>query len=71
MNISDFQLNENQRSAVEWNNGPLLMNGLSAISRPSSISGAVAGYSSVQGIGLLDSNYGESGVRSFVRGGSW
>ncbi len=25
MNISDFKLNENQRSAVEWNDGPLLV----------------------------------------------
>jgi hypothetical protein len=25
MNISSFPLNENQRSAVEWTNGPLLV----------------------------------------------
>jgi prepilin-type N-terminal cleavage/methylation domain-containing protein len=55
----------------QWNNPSLLMNGLPALSRPSTISGTVAGYSSTQGIGQLYSNYGEAGARSFIRGGDW
>jgi prepilin-type N-terminal cleavage/methylation domain-containing protein len=55
----------------QWNNPSLLMNGLPALSRPSAISGTVAGYSSTQGIGQLFSNYGEAGARSFIRGGYW
>jgi prepilin-type N-terminal cleavage/methylation domain-containing protein len=55
----------------QWNNGSLLMNGLPSASRPSAISGTVAGYSNTQGIGQLFSNYGETGARSFLRGGNW
>jgi prepilin-type N-terminal cleavage/methylation domain-containing protein len=56
----------------EWNNGSLLMNGLPALSRPSStgISG-ISGWDSSKGIGRLFSNYGETGVRAFRRGGIW
>jgi hypothetical protein len=53
----------------QWNNGSLLFNGLPSASRPSAISGTVAGYSSGNGIGSLWSNVGEAGARSFVRGG--
>jgi prepilin-type N-terminal cleavage/methylation domain-containing protein len=55
----------------QWNNGSLLMNGLPVLSRPSAISGTVAGYSSTQGIGQLYSNYGDTTLRGFLRGGSW
>ena len=55
----------------QWNNPSLLMNGLPTTSRPSAISGAVAGYSSNEGIGQLHSNYGETGVRAIYRGGFW
>lgn len=55
----------------QWNNSSLLMNGLPTLSQPGAISGTVAGYSSAQGIGEIFSNYGESGQRSFIRGGTW
>lgn len=55
----------------QWNNGSLLFNGLPPASRPLAVSGAVASYSSAQGIGTLYSNYGEGGVRAFIRGGGW
>ena len=56
----------------QWNNGSLLMNGLPNNSKPSSTGVAgVTGWSSTQGIGTLYSNYGETGVRGFARGGSW
>lgn len=55
----------------QWNNGSLQWNGLPASSRPSAISGAVAGYSSTQGVGQLYSNAGEAGARAFLRGGTW
>jgi prepilin-type N-terminal cleavage/methylation domain-containing protein len=55
----------------QWTNGSLLMNGLPSASRPSAISGTVAGYSSTQGIGQLYSNYGDTTLRGFFRGGSW
>jgi prepilin-type N-terminal cleavage/methylation domain-containing protein len=55
----------------QWNNGSLLMNGFPSASRPSSISGTVAGYSSSQGIGQLYSNYGDTTLRGFLRGGFW
>jgi uncharacterized membrane protein len=56
----------------EWNNGSLLMNGLPALSQPSStgISG-ISGWSSTQGIGQLLSNYSESTTHTFRRGGYW
>jgi formylglycine-generating enzyme required for sulfatase activity len=56
----------------QWNNGSLLMNGLPALSQPSStgISG-VSGWDSTKGIGQLYSNYGEAGARAFRRGGTW
>ena len=55
----------------QWNNSSLLMNGLPYVSQPAAISSVVAGYSSTQGIGQLYSNYGETGVRAFLRGGAW
>ena len=55
----------------QWNNGSLLFNGLPSASRPSAISGTVAGYSSTQGIGQFYSNYGEAAARSFRRGGNF
>jgi prepilin-type N-terminal cleavage/methylation domain-containing protein len=56
----------------QWNNGSLLMNGLPALSQPSStgISG-ISGWDSTKGIGQLYSNYGEAGARAFRRGGYW
>jgi prepilin-type N-terminal cleavage/methylation domain-containing protein len=55
----------------QWTNGSLLMNGLPVLSRPSAISGTVAGYSSTEGIGQLYSNYGNTMLRGFIRGGYW
>lgn len=56
----------------EWNNGSLLMNGLPALSQPSSVGIAGAGsWSSAQGIGQLYSNYGETVVRAFRHSGFW
>lgn len=55
----------------EWNNGSLLMNGLSGVSRPSATSTAAASYSSTQGIGQLLSNYSDSILRGYLRGGSF
>ena len=56
----------------QWNNGSLLMNGLPALSRPSSTGIAgISGWSSTQGIGQLYSNYGDTGTRAFLRGGAW
>lgn len=55
----------------EWNASTLLMNSLPTVSRPSTISSTVGGYSASQGIGRLWSNPGEGGARSYVRGGSW
>lgn len=58
-------------SLKEWNNPSLIMNGLPPTSRPSGISGAVAGYSSAQGIGALYSNYGAAATYGYFRGGGW
>lgn len=55
----------------QWNNGSLAFRGLAVSSRPSAISGTVAGYSSTQGIGQLYSNYGDTQLRGMSRGGSW
>ncbi len=56
----------------QWNNASLLMNGLPALSQPSSTGIAgVTTWSSTQGIGQLSSNYGETGARAFLRGGLW
>ncbi len=55
----------------QWNNSSLLMNGLPSLSRPSAISGVIAGYSSTQGIGRLYSNYGDTSLRGIARSGSW
>ena len=56
----------------QWNDGSLLINGLPAKSMPgfTGIAGA-SSWSSTHGIGALYSNYGEVGVRRFVRGGAW
>jgi len=56
----------------QWNNGSLLMNGLPYNSQPASTGIAgITGWSSTQGIGQLYSNYGETAVRAFLRGGYW
>lgn len=63
---------ESAYAIKEWNNSSLLMNGLPILSQPSStgISG-ITDWSSIQGIGQLSSNYGESAARAFRRGGLW
>lgn len=55
----------------EWNNGSLLMNGLPVTSRPTTISTTVAAYAWTQGIGQLYSNYSDTVVRGFLRGGAF
>lgn len=55
----------------QWNNPSLVLSGLPSFSRPSVISEMVAGYSSAQGIGQLYSNYSDTNLRSFMRGGSY
>ena len=56
----------------EWNNGSILQNGLPNSATPGYIglSGA-SGWSSTQGIGELKSNYGETVIRGFLRGGDY
>jgi len=56
----------------EWNNSSLLQNTLPNSSLPAytGISG-ITGLNSTNRIGQLFSNYGETGVRAFVRGGQW
>ncbi len=56
----------------EWNNSSLLMNGLPFISQPVStgLTGA-SSWSSAQGIGQLNSNYGQPTGTSFRRSGSY
>lgn len=53
----------------EWNSGSLLMNGLPSSSQPSAA--GAGSWSATQGIGRLYSNYGETGLRAFLRGGDW
>jgi prepilin-type N-terminal cleavage/methylation domain-containing protein len=55
----------------EWNNGSLVMRGLSSSARPSYGTPAASGWTSVQGIGQLASYYGESFPHAFNRGGDW
>lgn len=63
---------ESAYACKQWNNGSLLMNGLSALSQPSSTGIAgITGWNSTQGIGQLYSNYGEVAARAFLRGGCW
>jgi formylglycine-generating enzyme required for sulfatase activity len=62
---------ESAQAWKEWNNPSLLMNGLSTISRPGTISAQVGTWSSDEGIGRLQSNYGATSVGVFVRGGSY
>lgn len=48
------------------------MNGLQVMSRPGSIGiFGISNWNSAQGIGRLASNYGESEMRAFLRGGHW
>lgn len=56
----------------QWNNGSLIQNGLPNNAMPgfTGISGA-SGWSSAQGIGRLYSNYGETALHSYLRGGYW
>lgn len=54
----------------EWNNTQLVWNSLPATSRPSAISGTVAGYTAAQGIGRLDSSYNTM-MFGYTRGGAW
>lgn len=56
----------------QWNNGSLLQNGLPNSSMPSytGLSGA-SGWSSAQGIGQVYSNYSDSVVKAYRRGGNW
>ena len=62
---------ETTYSYKQWNDSALLMNGLPTVSRPSTISSTVGGYSSAQGIGQLTSNYSDAATHSFLRSGSW
>lgn len=55
----------------QWHNGSLQWGGLPSSSRPSAISGTVAGYGTAEGIGQLYSNLGEASARAFMRGGYW
>ncbi|WP_298868474.1 SUMF1/EgtB/PvdO family nonheme iron enzyme [uncultured Microbacterium sp.] len=59
-------------SGYAWRQYPGLssLHTLPSASRPSAIPGA-SGWSSTQGIGQLYSNADESGVRAFLRGGTW
>lgn len=52
----------------EWNNGALLMTGLPT-SRPSYGTPAASSWSSVQGIGQLNSDSGDVALRGLYRGG--
>ncbi len=60
----------------QWNNPSLLMNGLPTLSQPSALASqpglaAITGWSLTQGIGQLYSNYGETALHAFQRGGTW
>lgn len=55
----------------QWNSGGLLMRGLAANSQPGYGNAAASGWTSIQGIGTIYSNYAESSARSFYRGGMW
>lgn len=56
----------------QWDNASLLMNGLSALSKPSSTGIAgIENWNSAQGIGQLYSNYGEAAEHGFMCGGYW
>jgi hypothetical protein len=65
-------LGESAYAWKQWNNGSLLQNGLPNSSMPAytGFSGA-SGWSSTQGIGQVWSNYGESTLRYYRRGGNW
>ena len=56
----------------QWNNVSLIQNGLPAATTPvyTGISG-ISGWDFAQGIGQLESNYGESIVKGYLRGGNW
>lgn len=55
----------------QWNDPNLLMNGFPTIGRPGTISAQVGSWSTAQGIGMLQSNYGSSAVDGLMRGGSY
>lgn len=54
-----------------YNNGSLIQNGLSSSAYPSYGTPAASGWTSSQGIGQIYSNYGETALRAFSRGGNW
>lgn len=55
----------------QYNNGSLIQNGLPSSAYPSYGTPAASGWTSTQGIGQLYSNYGDTAVHGFLRGGSW
>ncbi len=54
-----------------YNNGSLIQNGLPNSAYPSFGTPAASAWTSSQGIGQIYSNYGETGLRAFCRGGLW
>ena len=58
-------------TSKDYNNGSLIQNGLLSSAYPSYGTPAANGWTFTQGIGRLSSNYGQSGARSFERGGYW
>ncbi len=55
----------------QWNNGALLLNGLPGSELPSYGTPAASGWTTTQGIGQIVSNYGETALHGFFRGGDW
>ncbi len=55
----------------EYNNPSLLWNGLSSIDQPATAYPGASTWSHTQGIGQLNSYYGETGTRSLLRSGTW
>src|SRR5665647_2625998 len=53
----------------QYNNGSLIQNGLPSSAYPSYGTPAASGWTSTQGIGQLYSNYGDTAVHGFLRGG--
>jgi hypothetical protein len=64
-------LGESAYANREWNNSSLLMNGLSALSQPSSTGILGVNWYSTSGIGTLYSNYEETVLHALFRGGRW
>ncbi len=62
---------ETSYSWKEWNNGSLLLGGLSSSALPSTAAAGASAWNSAQGLGQLFSNKGETATHAYLRSGSF